>query len=100
VPASKPYRFHPEALQEFEAADDWYLERSPDASISFLSAVADAVENIRSAPRRWPTHLYGTRRFVLQRFPFSVIYLDEPDEVVIVAVAHGKRKPGYWKRRV
>jgi len=37
---------------------------------------------------------------VIQRFPFSVVYLDDPDRALIVAVAHGKRKPGYWKRRV
>jgi toxin ParE1/3/4 len=44
--------------------------------------------------------LYGTRRFVLHRFPFSVVYLDEADELNIVAVAHNKRKPGYWKARL
>ena len=100
MPASKPYRFHPAAWEEFEAADDWYAERSPDASLGFLSAIADALDNIRSAPRRWPPYLFRTRRFVLQRFPFSVIYLDDPDMVRIVAVAHAKRKPGYWRRRV
>jgi len=42
VRASKPYQFHPEAWQEFEAADDWYAERSADASVGFLSAITDA----------------------------------------------------------
>ena len=83
MPASKPYRFHPAAWEEFEAADDWYAERSPDASLGFLSAIADALDNIRSAPRRWPPYLFRTRRFVLQRFPFSVIYLDDPDRSVL-----------------
>ena len=100
VPASKPYQFHPAALQEFEAADDWYAERSSDASAEFLSAIADALEKITSSSQRWPRYLHGTRRFVLQRFPFSVIYLDEPHVVRIVAVAHAKRKPGYWRRRI
>jgi len=100
VRASKPYQFHPEAWQEFEAADDWYAERSADASVGFLSAITDALESIKSSPRRWPRYLYGMRRFVLQRFPFSVIYLDDPDVVRIVAVAHAKRQPGYWRQRV
>lgn len=39
------------------------------------------------------------RRFILQRFPFSIVYLDDPDLVTIIAVAHSKRKPGYWKSR-
>jgi toxin ParE1/3/4 len=97
---AKPYRFHLEAWQEFEAADDWYLTRSPDASLEFLSDVHDALEDISVSPRRWPTHLHGTRRLVLQRFPFSIVYLEDSEVVTIVAVAHSKRKPGYWRGRV
>ena len=52
------------------------------------------------APHRWPKYLHGTRRFVLNRFPFSVIYLDDPDAVIIIAIAHSKSGPGYWKSRL
>jgi toxin ParE1/3/4 len=52
------------------------------------------------APQRWPKYLHGTRRFVLHRFPFSITYLDDPDVLSVIAVAHGKRTPGYWKQRV
>ncbi|HLW88557.1 MAG TPA: type II toxin-antitoxin system RelE/ParE family toxin [Terriglobales bacterium] len=97
---SKPFRFHPEARVDLRDGARWYRERNPAVAAEFRTAINDVVRSVAEAPRRWPTHLYGTRRFVLQRFPFSVIYLDDPDEVVIVAVAHGKRKPGYWKRRV
>jgi len=97
---SKPYQFHPSAWIEFESADEWYLSRSVDASIAFLSDVFSAIEDIAESPQRWPSYLHDTRRFVLQRFPFSVVYLDEPDFVTIIAIAHGKRKPGYWKARV
>jgi len=97
---SRPYRLHPEAWLEIEAADDWYLQRSLDASAGFIAAVSDALEIISQAPRRWPKYLHGTRRFVLHGFPFSIIYLDDPDVLSIVAVAHNKRKPGYWKQRV
>jgi len=100
VPASKPYQFHPAALEEFRAADDWYAARSLDASGDFLSSIAEALRNICSSPRRWPAYLHGTRRFVLQHFPFSVVYLDEQDVVRVVAVAHGKRRPGYWRERL
>ncbi len=58
------------------------------------------MEEVSQAPQRWPKYLHGTRRFVMQRFPFSVVYLDDPDLVTIIAVAHSKRKPGYWKGRV
>ncbi|MBZ5663803.1 MAG: type II toxin-antitoxin system RelE/ParE family toxin [Acidobacteriia bacterium] len=100
MPESKPYRLHPEVWLEIEAADDWYLERSADASAAFIAALSDAFENISQAPERWPKYSYGTRRFVLHRFPFSIIYLDDPDVVSIVAVAHSKRKPRYWKARL
>ncbi len=65
-----------------------------------IGAVFDVPDSISQAPRRWPKHLHGTRRFVLQRFPFSIVYLDEPDVLNVVAVAHNKPKPGYWKQRL
>jgi plasmid stabilization system protein ParE len=100
MPRSRSYRVHSQVWQEIEAADTWYLARSPEASVGFLTDVDDAFVSIRQAPQRWPKYLYGTRRFVLQRFPFSIIYLDDSGGVKIVAVAHSKRKPGYWKKMV
>jgi plasmid stabilization system protein ParE len=97
---SKSYRLHSEAWLEIEVAADWYLQRSLDANVAFIAAVADALDTICRAPQRWPKYLYGTRRFLLHRFPFSIIYLDDPDAVNIVAAAHNKRKPGYWKQRL
>jgi plasmid stabilization system protein ParE len=100
MPENKLYRFDPQALLELEAADDWYVRRSPEASVRFLAAIYDALETIVQWPQRWPKYVHGTRRFVLYRFPFFIVYLDEPTVVSIVAVAHGKRKPGYWKERL
>ena len=97
---AKDYRFHPLAWREVEDADSWYLSRSYDASVEFLSDLYAAVEEISKAPQRRPNYIFGTRRFVMQRFPFSVIYLDDHELVTVVAVAHSKRKPGYWKDRV
>jgi plasmid stabilization system protein ParE len=93
-------QFHPEASEEFRGAIRWYRPQSLLASSEFRVAVSAAIRMIAEAPERWPKYLYGTRRFVLQRFPFSVVYLDDPDLVIIVAVAHSKRKPGYWKDRL
>jgi len=97
---AKPNRLHAMAWREIEAADEWYLARSPDASQEFLADVDTAVEEILQAPHRWAKHLYGTRRLVMQRFPFSIVYLDDPDVITIIAVAHSKRKPGHWKDRL
>lgn len=97
---SKRFRFHPEARQDFREAIGWYRSRSPVVAVEFRVAVSDVIRHIVKAPQRWPNYLHGTRRFVLHRFPFSIIYLDDPDEVSVVAVAHSKRKPGYWKARL
>ena len=77
---SKAYHVHPAAWVEIEAAADWYHEHSRDAGIWFLSTILDALESISHAPR-WRAYLHDTRRFVVQRFPFSIIYLDEPEAV-------------------
>jgi toxin ParE1/3/4 len=97
---AKEYLFHPLAWQELEEADSWYFSHSFEVSLDFLNDLHDAVDEIAVAPRRWSAYLYGTRRFVIQRFPFSVIYLDDPDLITIIAVAHSKRRPGYWKDRL
>jgi len=97
---SKPFRFHPEAREDFRDAIIWYRGHSPRAAAEFRVTVAEAIRRISEAPARWPEYSYGTRRLVLARFPFSIVYLDHLDAVQIVAVAHDKRKPGYWKGRV
>jgi plasmid stabilization system protein ParE len=100
VARSKPYRLHPLAWEEIEGADNWYRQVNSEASDEFVAEVLGAIKSIREAPHRWPKYLHGTRRFVLDRFPFSIVYLDTDELVNIVAVAHAKRKPGYWKGRL
>jgi len=98
----KPYRFHPQALAEYEAAAVWYGRRSYEGALRFAALVDDGIVGIREMPEAWPVWPGRTdvRRRVLQRFPYSIIYLDERSEIVIVAVAHHKRRPGYWLRRL
>jgi toxin ParE1/3/4 len=100
MPRAKPYQVDDRAWAEVEAADDWYRERSSEAGVAFLVEVIEAFDTIARAPETWPDYLYGTRRYLLRHFPFAVVYLADPDVVTIVAVAHSKRKPGYWKKRV
>jgi plasmid stabilization system protein ParE len=58
-----------------------------------------AVDMIVESPNRWPKFESGTRRYLMRRFPFMVIYRDKGDVIQVLAVAHARRKPGYWKRR-
>lgn len=91
--------FHPEAAEEVETARQWYAERSPPVAGAFLVELDLAVERVREAPHRWPRYGIGARRYILPRFPFSMIYRVQAELIEVVAVAHHRRKPGYWKSR-
>jgi predicted RNase H-like HicB family nuclease len=72
--AAKPLEFHPAAFEEFEAAVTWYLERSQIVAARFVAEVDRAIGLVVSSPERWPSGEYATRKFVLRRFPFVVVY--------------------------
>lgn len=88
-----------EAVEEAEAAARWYAERSATAALAFSEELDAAESAIARLPEAWPPFDEGTRRYLLRRFPFSVIYRVEQARVLIVAVAHGNRRPGYWVSR-
>jgi plasmid stabilization system protein ParE len=96
------YRFHRAAEAEFLAAVDWYDDRDPQVAADFAKLVRDAVQLIVELPDAWPRwpSRDDVRVRVLHRFPFSVIYSVVFDMVVVIAVAHHRRRPGYWLRRV
>ncbi|WP_293373358.1 type II toxin-antitoxin system RelE/ParE family toxin [Nevskia sp.] len=91
--------FHPAAAEEVEAAEAWYGERNPLAADAFRAELSRAIESVRNGPERWPRHLSGTRRHHFRWFPFSLIYRIETARILVVAVAHHRRKPGYWRER-
>jgi plasmid stabilization system protein ParE len=97
--ASKKVEIHEEAALEYEAALEWYLERSFLAASKFVEAISRGMDMIVEAPDRWPAGGRGTRRFLLQRFPFAIVYRDLPAAIQVLAIAHARRKPGYWKQR-
>lgn len=55
---------------------------------------------IRETPDTWPRYLHGTRRFILTGFPYSLVYTTDGSYSLIIAIAHAKRAPGYWKVRL
>jgi toxin ParE1/3/4 len=96
----KRFRFHPEARIEARSSATWYRERSREAALTFTSTVTEAVQAIRERPEVCaPWRHTEVRRRILRRFPYSIFYVVEKDLVVIVAVAHHKRRPSYWLPR-
>jgi plasmid stabilization system protein ParE len=91
--------FHPEAFREVEEAQSWYENRSYLAAAGFLHELSIALRRVADAPHRYPVALHGTRRILMERFPFSVVFRSTDDQVVVVAIAHQKRRPGYWTSR-
>ena len=92
-------RVHPEAAREARAARRWYSRRDPQAGARFLQEYRHAVAAIAAGPERWPRWL-SARRCTFRRFPYSLVYHVASDgEVEILAVAHDRRRPGYWWQR-
>jgi toxin ParE1/3/4 len=81
-------------------AFDWYFERSIQAAEAFVSEATSAFALIASAPAVWPTFEAGTRRYVLRRFPYGIIYRETDKGIEVIAVAHHKRRPRYWHERL
>jgi plasmid stabilization system protein ParE len=94
-------RVAPEADEELAEAAEWYEARRTGLGVEFVAVIDRALEDILSAPLTYqcwrPDRAY--RRKVLQRFPFVIFFLVEMDEITIVAVAHSRRRPGYWVAR-
>ena len=91
---------HPEARREYRAAVGWYQGRSPAAARRFVAEVERMVAQVRANPERYAWHDDEFREAMVSRFPYVLIYRVEPTgDVLVVAVAHASRQPGYWHGR-
>jgi plasmid stabilization system protein ParE len=94
-------RYHPSAIRELYEAAESYEGQRPGLGDRFADEVEDILRLIAATPAGG-TGWRGTRArtWRVARFPFLVVYAVEPDEIVVVAVAHTKRRPGYWVPRL
>ena len=92
--------FHPGASEDYAAAYySWYHDRGATLAANFETEVDRAVRLISQNPLRWPKFDNQRRRFIVRKFPDSIIYELHSEEVVL-AVAHVKRRPHYWQERI
>ena len=96
----KGYEFLPEAEEEMNEAALFYEDRSEGLGLDFLEEVEKTVASIIAFPESGPVISQNIRRRIVRRFPFGVLYALQGDQIVIVAVAHLKRRPYYWKGRI
>lgn len=95
----KPIRFHDAARAELIAEAQYYATISPRLAERFVNAVEQAAQLAARFPEMGSPYKFGTRRVFPGRFPFSLVYLDRPIDVHILALAPFSRKPGYWRAR-
>ena len=89
-----------EASEELAAAVRWYEEQRPGLGGEFFDAVVDAISFIRAHPEAGTSSRdRRTRRVLMDRFPYQIVYRLLEDEILIVAFAHLKRRPGFWRNR-
>jgi len=93
------FKFHPEAEVEFNQAIDYYEETKSHLGLEFASEVYDTIHRIIKFPKAWQQMTSATRRCLINRFPFGIIYYIKDDTLIIVAVMHLNRKPNYWSSR-
>jgi plasmid stabilization system protein ParE len=91
--------FLPAAEQDYQEALDWYQTRSVRAAAGFEAAMEVALQRIADAPESPPLCDDRHRFYVLRRYPYSVIYRVESEDVLVVAVAHARRSPAFWQSR-
>jgi plasmid stabilization system protein ParE len=96
----KRHAFHPDAGEEYTRAVEHYAAIAPELGSRFYDAIEGLIHEIREQPERFFRMYPPARRALSRQFPYSVVYLDQPDRIWIVAVMHAKRRPGYWRNRL
>ena len=91
--------FHPGASKDYAAAFAWYYARGTALASDFEREIDRGIRLVFRNPLRWPKFDDQRRRLVVRKFPFSIIYELHGNDVVILAVGHGKRRPNYWRER-
>jgi len=93
------FEFHPAAEEELNRAVDYYNDCQPLLGWDFAQEVYSTIQNILAHPKAWTPLSKNTRRWLVNRFPFGVIYQIAKDGIFIIAVMQLNRKPGYWQNR-
>ncbi|MGG6268764.1 type II toxin-antitoxin system RelE/ParE family toxin [Leptolyngbya sp. AN03gr2] len=96
----KPVILHSEAIAELDSAISYYENQQVGLGLDFLVEVEQAIDKIQQNPKIAAAYKdIGLRRYRMQRFPFLIFYAEFEEYIWVVAIAHAKRRPDYWRRR-
>lgn len=91
--------FRPEARAELVEAWAWYEEQRPGLGDELAACVEAAIGKAARQPDAYAVVHEGVRRVLVRRFPYGVFYVVEAGELLVLAIAHGRRRPHYWRDR-
>jgi toxin ParE1/3/4 len=94
-----------EATQEATEAAAWYEHERTGLGRDFAQAIEAALDLLQDdivplAAMPGAAGTRGTKRLILKRFPYDIVVQERPGEIIVVAVAHHSRRPGYWRNRL
>jgi toxin ParE1/3/4 len=92
--------FHPEVTNDIKGSYLWYEDKLQGLGNRFLTELEDGYTAIQNFPDTWANFQYGFKRYILNKFPFSILYKVTEEKIVVVAVMHNSRKPNYWIDRI
>jgi plasmid stabilization system protein ParE len=92
--------FLPEAREEFSAAALYYESKETGLGARFRDEVAHVVARVVADPYLWRERPGGFRRVNCPVFPYYLAYFIRGETILVAAVAHGHRRPGYWRDRL
>ncbi len=95
----KRHAFHREAEEEYADEANYYARLDPELGGRFYDEIEQLIRDIRQQPDRFRLFDAPIRRHFSDVFPYAVLYIDQPERVLIIAVMHMKQRPGYWKKR-
>ncbi len=94
------YSFHPLARQELIDAIDYYNDCQDRLGLTFAEEIFKAIHLILQFPQAWSPFSKNTRRCIMNRFPYGIIYQESKDKILIIAVMQLYKEPLYWHKRV
>jgi len=96
----KAVSFHPEAQDEFVDAELYYSLVSSGLDLEFRREILAAIEKVCDLPTAFPKYLSQTRKCLVDRFPYLIVYKEIGERIFVFAIAHTSRLPGYWRHRL
>ena len=89
----------PEAEDDLKEAYSWYEDKRTGLGYDFLLQVDAGLNFIARNPNIHPIEYKGTRKHVVKRFPYKIIYLVKKEQIIVLAVIHGRRSPALIRKR-